>query len=159
MYVISTIHTYCCFIPVPVLLWSNLSFPSLVLKLCLICAYHAHGRLSKWQLFETLCFSVFTWHWIVTERSPFWFTFFSESNHVDICTLWRYFWFFAVCLFSYRCLVDPLKAKRLWLMIHQLRLLNGLDSHLSHLKTPIVRGLEFLLTHTSTQASLTWHLL
>ena len=38
-------------------------------------------------------------------------------------------------------------------------LLNGLDYHLNHLKTPIVRGLEPLLTHTSTQASLMWHLL
>ena len=35
-------------------------------------------------------------------------------------------------------------------MINQLRLLNRLDYHLNHLKTPIVRGLELLLTHYSS---------
>ena len=88
-----------------------------------------------------------------------WFTLISESNQVDICPLWCCFWFFVVCLFSCRCLVDPLRAKTLLLMIHQLQWLKGLDSHLSHPKTPIWRGLEPRLPHTSTQTSLTGHLL
>ena len=35
----------------------------------------------------------------------------------------------------------------------------GLDSHLNHLKTPIWRGSEPCLPHTSTQTFLTRHLL
>ena len=57
LYVVSTVLTYCRFIPVPVLLWSNLSYPSSVLYY----AYHAHNRLSQWQLFVNLCYSVFSW--------------------------------------------------------------------------------------------------
>ena len=44
-------------------------------------------------------------------------------------------------------------------MIQQPRLLKGLDSHLSHLKTPIRRGLGPRLPHTFTQTFLTEHLL
>ena len=43
MYVVSIVLTYCCFIPVPVLLWSNLIYPSFVLYY----ASHAHNRLSQ----------------------------------------------------------------------------------------------------------------
>ena len=82
-----------------------------------------------------------------------------ESNQTDVCALWYCFWLFAVWLVSCRWLIVLLKAKTLCPMINQIWLLNGLNYHLNHLKTQIMRGLEPLLTHTSTQASLTWLLL
>ena len=88
-----------------------------------------------------------------------WFTLLLASNHVDIYLVWCYFWFFAVGLFSCRCLVDPLRVKTLLLTIQQPQLLKGLNSHHSHLKTPMRRGLEPHLPHTSTQTSLTSQLL
>ena len=38
MYVVSTVRSYCCFIPVPVLLWSILCYPSFVIN----CAWFVH---------------------------------------------------------------------------------------------------------------------
>ena len=116
----------------------------LISLMFLICAYHTHGRLSHWQLFKNFCFSVFSCTFTILTHLPYsafqcclWFclalTWLMFVFVYDISGLHSYlnliklisvlcgavFWFFAVCLFSCRCLVDPLRAKTLLLMIHQ----------------------------------------
>src|SRR6266702_1547672 len=66
-------------------------------------------------------------------------------NHVDIYLVWYCCWFFAVGLFSCRCLVDLPGVKTLLLTIQQHQLLKGLDYHLRHLKTPMRIGSDFRL--------------
>ena len=77
-----------------------------------------------------------------------------ESNQVDVRVMCLCTWIFAVCLFFYRCLADLPKEKRLYMMFHHPLLLNKLVSHLSRLKTQIVRGLKLLSIHRLTQAFL-----
>ena len=80
-------------------------------------------------------------------------------NLVDIYLVWYCCWFFAVGLFSCRCLVDLPGVKTLLLTIQQHQLLKGLDYHHRHLKTPMKRGSELHLPYTFTQTSLTSQLL
>ena len=80
-------------------------------------------------------------------------------NLVDISLVWYCCWFFAVSLFSCRCLVDLPGVKTLLLTIQQHQLLKGLDYHHRHLKTPMRIGSELRLPHTSTQTFLTSQLL
>ena len=68
-------------------------------------------------------------------------------------------WFFAVGLFSCRCLVDLPGVKTLLLTNQQHQLLKGLDYHHRHLKTPMRIGSELRLPQTSTQTFLTSQLL
>ena len=117
------------------------------------CLFHLLCPCCLWLLVSNLNFFFF-----LSEISLF-HILIPESNQTDVCALWYCIWLFAMWLVYCRWLVVLLKAKTLCPVINQLRLLNGLDYHLNHLKTPIVRGLELLLTHTSTQASLTGLLL
>ena len=80
-------------------------------------------------------------------------------NLVDIYLVWYCCWFFAVGLFSCRCLVDLLGVKTLLLTIQQHQLLKGLDYHHRHLKTPMRIGSELRLPHMSTQTFLISQLL
>ena len=140
-YVMSHWHLlyFGCFV---VFTWCSMPVPIFYGLFCsllyLICAYHDHGRLSYWKLFINLCYSVFYCTFTILTQLPhfftsvllmvlfgadltyvcncvwyLWFTLISESNQVDICPLWCYFWFYAVCIFSCRCLVNPLRAKTL----------------------------------------------
>ena len=116
------------------------------------CLFHFSCPCCFWLLVSNLILVFMEWNLSIHILIP-------KSNQTDVCALWYCIWLFAMWLVSCRWLVVLLKGKTLCPMINQLLLLNGLDYHLNHLKTPIVRGLEPLLTHTSTQASLTWHLL
>ena len=146
-------------------------------------AYHGHGKLSHWQFClilslyaflryhhfaapVILCTLVLLEVWLGLHYLQFVFMYWNlcfsllfASNHVDIYLVWYSCWFFAVGLLSCRCLVDLPGVKTLLLTIQQPQLLKGLDSHHSHLKTPMRRGLKPRLPHTSTQTSLTSQLL
>ena len=146
-------------------------------------AYHGHGKLSHWQFWLNLslyallhyhhfaapvilCTLVLMEVWLGLHYLKFVFMYWNlcfsllfASNHVDIYLVWYCCWFFAVGLFSCRCLVDLPGVKTLLLTIQQHQLLKGLDYHHRHLKTPMRRGSELRLPHTSTQTSLTSQLL
>ena len=139
-------------------------------------AYHGHGKLSHWQFWLNLSlYALLHYHHFAAPIIlctlvlmevclglkfvfMYWnlcFSILCASNHVDIYLVWYCCWFFAVGLFSCRCLVDLPGVKTLLLKIQQHQLLKGLDYHHRHLKTPMRRGSELRLPHTSTQTSLT----
>ena len=135
-------------------------------------AYHGHGKLSHWQFCLNLSlYALLYYHHFAAPvilctlelmevclglhclKSIFMYwnlccSLLFASDHVDIYLVWYCCWFFAVGLFSCRCLVDLPRVKTLLLTIQQHQLLKGLDYHHRHLKTPMRRGSELAhLTH------------
>ena len=137
-------------------------------------AYHGHGNLSHWQ-FLLVVLSLYAFVHYHHFAAPvilctlvllevclglhylqfvfmYWnlcFSLILALNHVDIYLVWYCCWFFAVGLFSCRCLVNLPGVKTLLLTIHQHQLLKGLDYHHRHLKTPMRREVQnsAYLTH------------
>ena len=138
-------------------------------------AYHGLDNLSQWQLlvvFVHLCLCALspyccTYHfvlqcfagsWVGTAISPICVEILKFCLHWILLTFTLcgiVVWFFAVGLFSCRCLVDLPGVKTLWLTNQQHQLPKGLVYHLRLLKTPMRKGSDFLSTHTSTQTCLT----
>ena len=136
-------------------------------------------NLSHWQLLVVLSIYIFVHYHHIAAPIILWscvllvvglrlqylqfvlkyWNFLLALNLVDIYLVWYCYWFFAVGLFSCRCLVDLPGVKTLLMTIQQHQLLKGLDYHHRHLKTPMRIGSELRLPHTSTQTFFTSQLL
>ena len=125
--------------------------------------YHGQVNLSHWQFLsvELSIYGLVQYYHFVLLEVLVGFVLSSVCVYIlKYCLHWTLLtiilcgivvWFFAVGLFSCRCLVDLPGVKTLLLTNQQHQLLKGLVYHLRHLKIQMRIDSDFRLTHMPTQ--------